>query len=127
MSTFENSYINLRTPQSELLHAPVQGSLTSASEQDWQGKCLRQPAKNLVQRCVEFVSECWETMAELHAEFKYADSEIGERSRERTADRLRDEQAWLQLDDDGCPASDALQPPAVIRLNRQRPDLTRTA
>lgn len=103
MSTFETSYIILRNPQSELLYTPVQGALPSANKWDWQNTLDRQSTRGFTHRFTGFCRACWETMINMYAAYEFADSQIGDRSRERSAERLRDEQAWSHLDDDGTP------------------------
>ena len=127
MSTFESSYIILRNPQSELLYTPVQGALPSVSNNDWQGAVMRLPPEGLTRRFAAFWRKCWETMMNMYAAYEFADSQIGDRSRERSAERRRDEQAWSRLDDDGCPPVGTPQRPSIARPIRDMPDLVKAA
>lgn len=43
-------------------------------------------------------------MRVMNAEFEQSGD--GTRSRERSQERLRDEQAWLRMDNEGCPNED---------------------
>lgn len=45
--------------------------------------------------------ECWRMMMVMRAAFERSGD--GARSRERSEERLRDEQAWLRMDGEGCP------------------------
>lgn len=42
-------------------------------------------------------------MAVMNAAFEQAESRDGMASRERSEERLRDEDAWLSMEDEGCP------------------------
>ena len=48
-------------------------------------------------------------MRVMHAAFEQAESGDGAGSRERGEERLRDEEAWSRMDDEGCP--NGRQPP----------------
>lgn len=41
-----------------------------------------------------FIRECWRRMTVMHADFESSESGHGVRSRERSAERLRDDEAW---------------------------------
>jgi len=61
--------------------------------------------------------DCWRRMTVMHAAFEHAESGDGAGSRERSEERLRDEEAWSRMDDEGCP--NGHQPPYP------RPDIMR--
>ena len=50
-----------------------------------------------------FRDECWRKMRVMHAAFADAESDGGAGSREREEERLRDEEAWSQMANEGCP------------------------
>jgi hypothetical protein len=45
--------------------------------------------------------ECWRRMRVMHAAFEQSGN--GSRSRERSEERLREEEAWSRMNDEGCP------------------------
>jgi hypothetical protein len=54
---------------------------------------------------VSFVDKCRESLTEMHAAFEHSQANDGTGSRKRSQERLRDEQAWARVDDDGSPVA----------------------
>ncbi|HWR14787.1 MAG TPA: hypothetical protein VN577_08150 [Terriglobales bacterium] len=52
---------------------------------------------------VALLRECWRRMAIMKAASDRAEHSDGSRFGERRAERRRDEEAWLRMDDEGCP------------------------
>jgi hypothetical protein len=50
-----------------------------------------------------FVGECWQKMKIMNEEFEQSEAGDDRRSREAAEERVRDEQAWSRMDDEGCP------------------------
>jgi hypothetical protein len=52
---------------------------------------------------VGLLHECWRRIAVMKAASEKAERRYGTRSNERSAERLRDQEAGLRMDDEGCP------------------------
>src|SRR5512146_1755508 len=59
-----------------------------------------------------FLRECWRRMGLMKLAFEHAQFSDGTGSRERSAERRRDEDDWSRMDDEGCP-NEGLQPMAA--------------
>lgn len=68
-------------------------------------------------RFAAFLRKIWWSMIVMKKNFEHAGD--GLRSRERSAERLRDEEAWSRMDGEGCPN---LQPPYPDRDPIHQPD-----
>jgi hypothetical protein len=101
MSTLTSSTTTWPPPQGEFIGPLVQGALPSERKLDDEGALMRQPSADFTvdRGLVACVRKLWRAARAINADFKRAGD--GTRSRERSAERLRDEQAWLRLDDEG--------------------------
>jgi hypothetical protein len=103
MSTLKSSIASLPHPPDKFLRPSVQSALPSVRMRVWQGAVMRRQPEALTRRFGAFFLECWRRMRVMKAAFEQAESGDGTRSRERSEERLRDEQAWSRMDDKGCP------------------------
>ena len=95
MSTFKNLIARLPHPQGELIQPLVQGASSSVRRRVCQDAAMRQPPGSLMCRLGTFVRECWRRMGVMEAASERAESG-GAQSRERSKERLRDEQGWAE-------------------------------
>jgi hypothetical protein len=58
---------------------------------------------NRVSRFGTSFRECWRKMTLMNTAFEHSESGDGAASRERSEERLRDEEAWSRMDNEGCP------------------------
>ena len=94
MSTFRSLIARLPHPQGELIQPLVQGASPSVRKRVCQDAVMRQLPGGLMCRFSAFLRECWRRMRIMEAATDQAESGDGARSRERSKERLRDEQAW---------------------------------
>jgi hypothetical protein len=87
--------------KAELMQLSVTGPLRSLETGDCQSAAVRGQTEGFVWRFGAFLRECWRRMMIMHGQFEQAGD--GARSRERGEERLREEQAWSRMDDEGCP------------------------
>jgi len=102
MATLTNSTTIRRSAQGEFIGPLVQGVLPSERKLDvGHGALMRQPPEGFTfdRRLAAFAHKLWRATRVMNADFKRAGDAT--RSRERSAERLRDEQAWSRLDDEG--------------------------
>jgi len=83
--------------KAELMQLSVTSPLRSLETGDCQSAAVRGQTEGLVWRFGVFLRECWRRMMVMHAAFEQAGN--GARSRERSEERLRDEEAWSRMDD----------------------------
>ena len=94
MSTFKTLIAILPHPQGELIQSLVPGTIPSVRKRVCQDAVMRQLPGGLMCRFSAFLRECWRRMRIMEAATDQAESGDGARSRERSKERLRDEQAW---------------------------------
>lgn len=102
MSTLKSSIATLPCPSDKFLQPAVQIALPSVRMRVWQSALKRRQPEAFTRRFGGFFLECWRAMRAMHAAFEQAESADGTRSRGRSDERLRDEQAWSRMDDEGC-------------------------
>ena len=93
MSTFKTLIAILPHPQGELIQSLVPGTIPSVRKRVCQDAAMRQPPGGLMCRLGAFVRECWRRMRIMEAVSDRLESSDGALSRERSEERLRDEQA----------------------------------
>lgn len=103
MSTLKSSIATLPCPPDKFLQPAVQIALPSVRMRGWQSAVKRRHPEAFARRFGAFFLECLRRMKVMHAAFEQSESGDGTRSRERSEERLRDEQAWSRMDDEGCP------------------------
>lgn len=103
MSTFKSSIATLPYPQDKFLQPSVQGALPSVRMRVWQDAVTRRQPEPFTRRFGSFFRECWRRMRVMKAAFEQSESGDGTQSRERREERLRDEESWSRMDDEGCP------------------------
>jgi hypothetical protein len=103
MSTFKSPIATLPYSPDKFLQPAVQIALPSVRMRVWQSAVRRRHPEAFTRRLGTFFLECWRRMKVMHASFEQSESGDGTGSRERSEERLRDEQAWSRMDDEGCP------------------------
>ena len=93
MSTLKSSITIPPYPQVEIIQPIAQSALPSVKKQDCQDVVIRQRPGGLIRRFGAFVRECWRRMRVMEAASERLESSDGALSRERSEERLRDEQA----------------------------------
>lgn len=103
MFTLKSSIATLPCPPDKFLQPSVQIALPSVRMRVRQGVVMRRNPEAFTRRFGAFFLECWRRMKVMHAAFEQSESADGSRSRERSEERLRDEQDWSPMDDERCP------------------------
>jgi len=96
MPMFKSSITIPSYPQAEIIRPLVQSAFPSVKKQDCQDVVIRQRPGGLIRRFGAFVLECWRRMRVMEAASERLESSDGALSRERSEERLRDEQAWSE-------------------------------
>jgi hypothetical protein len=93
MSTFKSLIAILPHPRGELSQPLVQDASPPVRKRVIQDAVMRQRPGGLIRRFGAFVRECWRRMRIMEAVSDRLESSDGALSRERSEERLRDEQA----------------------------------
>ena len=96
MPMFKSSITIPSYAQAEIIRPLVQSAFPSVKKQDCQDVVIRQRPGGLIRRFGAFVRECWRRMRVMEAASERLESSDGALSRERSEERLRDEQAWSE-------------------------------
>jgi hypothetical protein len=97
-------------PYSQREFTSVQGALPSVSTSDCQSTGMRPQPAGFNRRFSAFFREYWRRIKVMNAAFAHAQSGDGAGSRARSEERLRDEEAWSRIDNEGCPHDSPRQP-----------------
>lgn len=100
MSTGKSSMTILPYPQGEFIPRSAQGALPLVAERDCEGAGMTQQPEGFRREFGSFFRERWRDMKVMHAAFQQAESGAGARSRDRSAERLREKLAWSRMDDE---------------------------
>ncbi len=103
MATSKSSITRLPSPQDEFIQPLAQGAATSERERECRDAVTRRQPESFTRRAGTFVRKCWRSMKVMNTAFNQEELCNGARSRERSEERLRDEEAWLRMEDEGCP------------------------
>src|SRR5512133_3571358 len=98
MSTPKSSIATLSCTPDKFLQPAVHIALPSVRMRVRQGVVRRRQPEAFTRRFGAFFLECWQRMRMMYAAFEQSESADGSRSRERSEERLRDEQAWSRMD-----------------------------
>jgi hypothetical protein len=110
VSTRNNSVAVEPDSVSEFIQTADEGALHLVNACGHDGPLMmRQKLARRPSRFSASFRECWRKMSVMHAAFEHAESGDGAGSRGHNEERLRDEEAWSRMDDEGCP--NGLQPP----------------
>jgi hypothetical protein len=103
MTTSTNSATIRPPPQGEFIPPLVQAALPSEGKLDCQNALMRQPPEGFTfdRGFAAFIHKLWRAISVMNDDFKRVGD--GTRSRARSSERLRDEQAWSRLDGEGSP------------------------
>lgn len=121
MATFKSSLTILPPPQDKFLQSSVQDALPRMKQRTRYAAVLRAYVRRRFSQFSTFCRECWRRMRVMNAAFEQAESGRGASSRERSEERLRDEQAWARMDNEGCPNGHQPEPRQdIIRMGSTR-------
>lgn len=109
MAAFKSSVTIPPYPQGEFNPPSGQGALSLVSKRERQGAVMS-PPKGFYRRFGTFFREYRRSMRVINAAFAHTQSSDGAGPRARSEERLRDEEAWSRIDDEGCPRDGRLQP-----------------
>jgi hypothetical protein len=85
----------------EFIQTLGQDAVPQVNKRGCHGAVMRENFAHRLDQFGASFRECWRRMRVMHAAFEHSGD--GARSRERSEERLRDEQAWSRMDDEGCP------------------------
>lgn len=88
-------------PKTELGQMSTARHLRSFQKESSRNAGVRGQSEGLIRRFGAFLCECRRRMMIMQIEYEHSGD--GTRSRERSEERLRDEEAWSRMDDEGCP------------------------
>ncbi len=103
MAIFKSSVTIPPCPQDKSIRLLVQDALPPERKRDCRDALTRRQPENFTRRANTFFRKCWRSMKIMNTAFEQEESGNGARSRERSDARLRDEEAWLRMEDEGCP------------------------
>jgi hypothetical protein len=103
MSTCNNSITILPNLSGKLIQTVEQTSVPVLTNRAVNGAVMRQTFERHLSGFSAFFRECWRKMMVMNATFARAELGDGAASRERSEERVGDEEAWSRMDDEGCP------------------------
>lgn len=101
MSTCNRAIAIQPTSTREFIQTLGQDVVPLVNKRGCHGAVMRENFAHRLDQFGASFRECWRRMSVMHAAFEQSGD--GARSRERSEERLRDEQAWSRMDDEGCP------------------------